>query len=119
MNPEYTIQSVTTPPHHPSAVFLFVDSRLVQCWGALVAAACSFLSMLTSVGCIDDVTTIQHRPGDLVMVGDAMYDITIAKLLLPWLRELASEGEIEARNKGKGAGGEVSVLVSFYLLLIK
>eukprot|EP00729_Bicosta_minor_P013972 gene13972-432_t len=32
------------------------------------------------------------RPGDLVMVGDAMYDITIAKLLLPWLRELASEG---------------------------
>lgn len=53
------------------------------------------------------------------MVGDAMYDITIAKLLLPWLRELASEGEIEARNKGKGAGGEVSVLVSFYLLLIK
>lgn len=59
--------------------------------------------MLTSVGCIDDVTTIQHRPGDLVMVGDAMYDITIAKLLLPWLRELASEGEIEARNKGKGA----------------
>ena len=34
------------------------------------------------------------RPGDLVIVGDAMYDITIANLLLPWLRELASEGAL-------------------------
>lgn len=32
------------------------------------------------------------RPGDLMLVGDAMYDITIANLLLPWLQELAAEG---------------------------